>query len=161
MRSHAFRPLLVIAALVATGLAVRPLLVPDDFGVGERGYMYSWHRIGSEAEARAVEPKFQPVESCAACHEEPSNSLPHSAHAGINCQSCHGPAKDHPVDPPKLSTDLSPSLCMRCHTELPYPNSRRGALPGIDPDEHYPGVSCSDCHNPHEPRLEAFFDETT
>jgi predicted CXXCH cytochrome family protein len=75
-------------------------------------------------------------------------------HAIIPCEDCHGPATDHPSDPPKLAIDKSRGLCLRCHSSLPYPTSGRSQIRGIDPDTHNPDVECVMCHNPHKPSLE-------
>ncbi len=68
----------------------------------------------------------------------------------IECENCHGPALEHPSDPQKLTIDRSRELCLRCHTYLPYPTSKRAEMKGIDPDQHNPGGECVGCHNPHQ-----------
>ena len=41
MKNHVFRPLIVFIGIVILILAARLVLVPKDFGIGQRGYMYS------------------------------------------------------------------------------------------------------------------------
>jgi predicted CXXCH cytochrome family protein len=154
MRSHVLRPPLAIAFLVLAVLLTRAVLVPRDFAVGERGYMYDWHRQGNEAEWKAMPAAYQPVSVCRDCHSAEVVALSQSPHAGINCQDCHGPARSHPDVPPALSINRSPALCLRCHARLPYPNSPRGALAGVNAAEHHPGAPCAECHNPHKPNVE-------
>jgi len=44
LKNHVWRPLLIVLAIVGGILAMRMFLVPSDFGIQERGYMYGWHR---------------------------------------------------------------------------------------------------------------------
>lgn len=154
MKSHAWRPLLVVFALVALILAVRYFYVPSDFGVHERGYTYGWYRERNVWDWQKLTNKYQGKETCFRCHAKQAESISFMPHAIIQCENCHGPALNHPTDPEKLPIDTSRELCLRCHAKLPYPGSARGELRGIDPATHNPGRPCVECHSPHEPRLE-------
>ncbi len=152
MKSHVWRPLFVVLGFVAVLLIVRLFYVPRDFGAQEQGYMYGFHRLGNEADWKAFKVSYKFDSSyCQGCHEDKVKTLSASPHAVIPCEDCHGPARDHPDNPPKLAMDRSRGLCLRCHAELPYPTSGRAVIPGIDPDRHNPGVECVSCHNPHNP----------
>jgi predicted CXXCH cytochrome family protein len=146
---HYLRPLIVVLALAAIILIARIFIVPSDFGVGERGYMYSWHRSGNAREWADIPVKYQGSGYCKDCHDVLTQDLSASAHRTIQCENCHGPAMAHPVDPPKLPVDRERSLCIRCHAYLPYPTSDRAKLKGIDPEQHNTGLACVECHNPH------------
>lgn len=150
MKNHVFRPLLVVIGLVAIVLIARLFIVPKDFGVWERGYMYGWHRKSNEEDWKAVKVKFQGREYCKDCHSTQYSQISTTPHAIIQCENCHGPAIDHPSDPPKLNIDRRRDLCIRCHSYLPYPTTVRGKIKGINPDEHNPGIECVMCHNPHK-----------
>lgn len=154
MKNHVFRPLLVVIGLVVVVLIARSFIVPKDFGVGERGYMYGWHRKGNEEEWKGIKVKYNTSEYCKDCHSDKYSSIMKTPHAIIQCENCHGPAIDHPSDPPKLTIDRSSQLCLRCHFPLPYPTSGRANIRGVDPEKHNPGIECSMCHNPHNPNLE-------
>lgn len=156
MGNHVFRPLFVVIGLVALVLAARLFLVPEDFGIGQRGYMYGWHRLNNEEEWKnEVKVKYQfSNEYCKDCHEDKYKSLRQSPHAIINCENCHGPVRGHPLEPPKLSIDKTREQCLRCHFPLAYPTSGRANIRGINPEKHNPGVECAMCHNPHKPGLE-------
>ncbi len=147
---HVLRPLYVILAMVALILAARTLMVPKDFGIHERGYMYSWYRKANVEDWKNFPVKYQGRDYCQDCHAEPFQQIRSSPHAIIECENCHGPAVDHPSNPQKLSIDRSRELCLRCHTDLPYPTSRRAGIRGIDPDGHNPGLECVACHEPHK-----------
>jgi len=132
---------------------VRPLVVPSDFGVGERGFMYSYHRKSNEDEWKAFKVKYQSKQYCKDCHEDKYNANMSSKHKIIQCENCHGPAIDHPENPEKLVIDKRRELCIRCHSRLPYPTSLRATIKGINPTEHNPEYECSTCHDPHSPDL--------
>jgi predicted CXXCH cytochrome family protein len=146
---HVLRPLYVVLGVVAIILAARPLMVPKDFGIYERGYMFSWYRKGNEEDWKNFKVKYQGREYCQDCHEEQFQALRKSPHTIVECENCHGPALDHPSAPQKLSIDRGRELCLRCHAALPYPTSKRAEIKGIAPDAHNPGLECSGCHDPH------------
>jgi len=147
---HVWRPLYVVLALIGLVLIARTLIVPQDFGVHERGYMYGWYRSANVEEWKAFKVKYHGKEYCRDCHGEEEQQVSASPHKIIECENCHGPALDHPADPQRLILDRSRDLCLRCHTYLAYPTSKRSEIKGIDPDQHNPGGECAGCHNPHE-----------
>ena len=154
MKSHVWRPLFVLLAVCAVIPVAREFLVPNDFGIHERGYMYGWYRKANVEDWKNFTVKYRSEEYCKDCHGDKYESIMQTPHAIIQCENCHGPAMDHPSDPPKLVIDKSRALCLRCHYPLPYPTSGRANIRGIDPERHYPDVECSTCHSPHEPTLE-------
>jgi predicted CXXCH cytochrome family protein len=155
MKGHVWRPLYVVICLVVLVLAVRYFMVPKDFGIYERGYMYGFHRKSDENYWKAFKVKYQfNSEYCRDCHAD-KYTIMQTPHAIIQCENCHGPVLDHPSDPGKLTVDKKRELCLRCHFPLSYPTSDRANIRGIDPEKHNPGIACSDCHNPHMPKLEA------
>jgi len=153
MRNHVWRPLYVALVIIAAILAARLFLVPEDFGIHERGYMYGWHRKGNEKEWAAVTVKYKTASYCTGCHADKAKGLSGSPHGTINCENCHGPARNHPEDPPSLTIDRSRQLCLRCHVHLSYPTSNRSRIRGINPDTHHPEAECAMCHDPHHPRV--------
>lgn len=151
MKSHVWRPLIIVAVIIAMLMLGHNFLVPQDFGIWERGYMYGWHRKGNETDWKAVKVRYRTTAYCKSCHEDKYNDLHRSPHADIMCENCHGPALNHPDDPPTLKIDRRRELCIRCHSLLPYRDSVRGAIRGIIPVTHYPGAECVMCHYPHNP----------
>ncbi|MEK6527437.1 MAG: cytochrome c3 family protein [Nitrospirota bacterium] len=154
MKSHVLRPLWVAIGVVILALIVRHFIVPPDFGAHERGFMYGFHRKSNEDEWKAVKVKYLTKDYCKECHTDKYESNMSSKHRIIQCENCHGPAIDHPENPEKLSVDRSRELCLRCHSYLPYLESMRSKIKGIDPSEHNPDTECSMCHDPHKPDLE-------
>jgi predicted CXXCH cytochrome family protein len=148
---HVLRPLDVVLAVGVIILMAQAVIAPKDFGTHESGYMYGWYRKSNEAEWKDFMVKYQGRAYCKDCHSEPSQKIQNGFHSSIECENCHGPAFDHPSEPPKLSIDRSRDLCLRCHALLPYPTSKRFEIKGIQPDAHNPGGECSACHEAHKP----------
>ena len=153
MKRHVYRPLFVVIAFVILILAARWVLVPKDFGAHEMGYRFGWHRKSNEAEWKNLPVKFAKPGTCTECHEEKAGLLAKSPHATINCQDCHGPALNHPDDPPKLTIDKSRGLCLRCHAKILDVGTARAKIPGIRDAEHNPDAPCAECHDPHNPAV--------
>lgn len=154
MKSHVWRPLFVVIAIVVLILIARQFLVPKDFGIHERGYMYGWYEKSNEEYWKTkIAVKYKSAEYCKDCHSDKYSMIMQTPHAIIQCENCHGPAMEHPSDPPKLTIDKSRAQCLRCHYPLPYPTSGRANIRGIDPEKHNPDVECSMCHNPHKPKI--------
>ena len=130
MKNHVYRPLFVVIVVIVLILAVRTVYVPDDFGVGERGYMYGWHRNANVEDWKKVKVKYLGREYCQDCHADRYESIMANQHKNIQCENCHGPAVDHPDDLPKLAIDRSRALCLRCHFPLPYAASERSKTTG-------------------------------
>lgn len=155
MQNHAWRPLAVVIGAIALLLSLRAVVVPSDFGVNGENFTYGFHRKGAIDDWRAVTVKYKGKEYCRECHEEKVAENLSSPHKVIECENCHGPALGHPDNPEKLPVDRSRELCLRCHATLAYPQSNRAEMPAIDPAAHNPGQTCPECHNPHNPSLEA------
>ncbi len=162
MKNHVLRPLMVVIGIVVLILVARVFFVPKDFGIGERGYMYSWYRGGNQEEWKNFKVKFTGPEHCKDCHADKLEAVRKTPHRIIPCEDCHGPAGTpegvihyDPVKRPKLAIEKGKeqkAMCLRCHFPLPYPTSGRSKIRGIDPLKHNPEAEeCSNCHNPHDP----------
>ena len=154
MGNHVLRPVWLVLGILVSFLIIRHFLVPPDFGVQERGFMYGYHRKSNEGEWKALKAKYKTRKYCKECHTDEYESIMSSKHRIIQCENCHGPAMDHPKKPDKLPINRKRSLCIRCHAHLPYPTSQRAEIKGIDPEKHNPGQECIECHDPHGPDLE-------
>ncbi|MEI6873619.1 MAG: cytochrome C [Spirochaetota bacterium] len=154
MKHNVWRPLLAVAFVVALILLARVFIVPKDFGVGDKGYRFTWHRVGNEQEWKDFKVKYQGSDYCADCHSDEFTAIKASPHKDIACENCHGPAvrmvdgaaKKHPDDVAKLDIDTSRDLCLRCHFPLPYPSTGRAKIKFMDPA---PDGDCVACHSPH------------
>lgn len=152
MKNHVWRPLYLALLLVAAGVVASFFLVPADFGVHERGYMYGWHRKANETEWLAVPIKYRTAAACTPCHRDKYDDIKNSPHGTISCENCHGPLLGHPQNQPAMEIDRSRALCLRCHAKLHYKNTLRGSFKGINPETHYPQAECMMCHYPHNPK---------
>ncbi|MEK6690387.1 MAG: cytochrome C [Nitrospirota bacterium] len=157
MKGHVFRPLWVTLGLVGLIFIARYFIVPPDFGIGERGYMYGWYRKGNEEEWKAFKIKHNTMQYCKDCHPDQSKKIKASKHAKVQCENCHGPSVDHPEKPQKLNINRDRELCLRCHAYLPYRPARYAELPTgaitlkmQEPDQHNPGIECVTCHSVHD-----------
>jgi hypothetical protein len=151
---HVFRPLWVFLGLLAVILVIRPFAVPDGFGVHEQGYMYGWYDKQNELCWKNFSIKYRDKEICKSCHPTQNTKIATSPHRNMQCENCHGPAVDHPITPAKLAIDRTRGLCLRCHSILPYPQSDRSKIRGINPKQHNHNEMCVSCHDPHTPSLE-------
>lgn len=154
--SHAWRPLFVVVGMVILLLVVRAFIVPSDFIAKNDDYKYQWHRAGNEEEWKNFKVKHQGMDYCKDCHAQQYSKVTASRHALVQCESCHEPAVEHPVNPQKLKIDRSRDLCLRCHSKLPYRPVNYAELPSgtiqlkmLYPEQHNPGVECTICHDAH------------
>lgn len=154
MKKHFIRPLLVVAALVMVATVARFYFVPDDFGLHGRNFTYGYYRRSNVEEWENFPVKYQGKEYCNQCHKDKVEENLSSPHRIIQCENCHGPAREHPDNPERLIIDTSRDLCLRCHAHLPYPENIRNTMKSIADREHNPGELCVSCHNPHNPNLE-------
>lgn len=83
------------------------------------------------------------AEECEVCHDEVAGHAPApSYHA--DCESCHGPGSVHYYsEEPEDIRYPADADCLACHEE------RRSHLAWTGGDHARGGVSCADCHQPH------------
>jgi len=98
MKNHVWRPLFAVIGIIILILLARMVMVPKDFGVHERGYMYGWHRRGNEEDWKKIKVKYQGKEYCRDCHPDKYDSINKTPHRIIQCENCHGPASDAASD---------------------------------------------------------------
>ena len=151
MKRHVLHPLWVTIALIAALLGARELFVPDDFGVHNESFTYSYHRLGNVQEWKEFPAKYQGRDSCTECHRDNVRSVRRSPHRRIECENCHGPAAGHPDEIEFLPRNTEREMCLRCHAYLEYPNTARNEIPPVKDRMHHRRKACVECHNPHQP----------
>ncbi len=155
-RAHVIRIILTLIILVVTGILVRQIFLPDEFGAN--GY----YRPGALEEEANREARNMAAESCLECHPLIRKLHVAGIHKTISCEACHGAFADHVKD--NLVVGLMPvargqgirPLCLRCHNKVV-----RAAPPDsikvVDIPEHMDKRKvrtdhiCNQCHHVHAP----------
>ena len=144
------------AAIGAIAIAAGAIALAGIFFVGAMvlwsPYVESVVKPDGNARAlAALQPAYAGTTSCARCHARESARASSAGHAGIGCESCHGPELDHALAGPgtpevaaarALPTD---ALCTRCHVTT---EGRPASVRQIEPSGHYV-LACLQCHDPH------------
>ena len=131
-------------AIVGSYFVARWFLVPSSFG------QYGWYRGDALKEISALPISYAGRETCATCHDGPSEKLGKGPHKGISCESCHGAASAHAEDPSQEPAKIKdPRFCLLCHGVNP---ARPAKFPQVEVEDHFPDQKCAECHVPHSPR---------
>jgi hypothetical protein len=91
------------------------------------------------------------AQECGACHAEQAATKKEGKHTKLECATCHGPQEKHISSGGKekpAKFDALP-LCLQCHETG---KSKREDTLKVNPNEHYAGSKCVDCHLPHKPQ---------
>jgi hypothetical protein len=141
---HLFRLALVFLVLLVFFLVARAVFTPEGFGT------YGHYRAGALVDGRSRPLSFAGSAACLDCHDEINAVKKTGKHAGVACESCHGPLEAHVVDAATVIPQKpdAKALCLVCHSEnLAKPQG----FPQIDPRDHAGDDNCITCHNPHTP----------
>jgi len=145
---HLLRLAAVFVVAVLIFLVIRAALVPKGFG--KLGH----YRSEALAEIAAKPINYAGHQACETCHSDIVDVKSKGKHAGVNCESCHGPLAKHAEDPASVQPAKleAISLCPRCHTANA---AKPKSFPQVIPEDHSGGVPCDTCHKPHTPVIEA------
>ena len=148
VRPRTVRGAILSVALVAglslgifAGAAVAPSVIAE----------YGFQPNADTAGWRALQPAYGKVALCATCHDTQFARLSSATHAGIGCESCHGPAGAHALASPgtaEAELDVpvpNDAICVACHLSV---EGRPAAFRQIVPSDHYTSA-CLACHDPH------------
>jgi len=167
---HLWRAILLILIVIGLYVVLRAPIVHYFYPTfGE----YGPYRGNSLREEMAMKVGHGTgIESCAQCHEDRVGEFIETAHAGINCETCHAPLATHVhfddiedfmanPDNYEWSDEMAilqaKDLCIRCHEAQP---AKPHGFPQVTIVEHLaenevensPDV-CLDCHDPHDPSM--------
>jgi hypothetical protein len=112
---------------------------------------FTLHRDVDARSWAALDLTFASSSTCASCHEPQAAKAASRSHAGIGCQSCHGPLLAHveageAADASTVRVAVpTDEVCTRCHVQAV---GRPGTLRQIVTGSHYVSV-CLQCHDPH------------
>lgn len=138
------------AAAVLIAIVIAIFVIPRYLPFQESVASYGFYR-GSNNSIDWANLPVQYVNNtaaCSTCHTNEYKNWQNSVHKSLNCETCHGPAKDHLATQATLTVDTSAGLCNLCHSKLP---ARPANFPQITPSTHSGGALCVSCHNPHSP----------
>ena len=122
-------------------------------------------QIGHNTCIACHEDEIKDPAACATCHKTPKVTqtktlkIPHAAHAGVSCGTCHGPQAPASA---KKAWVISHDTCIACHTKWissvdkcekchKTPNINETADIRIPHALHADMVSCGFCHGPEAP----------
>jgi hypothetical protein len=116
---------------------------------------YGFHPDVNGQAWRDLAPRYATVADCVSCHDPEYVKLTSATHAGIGCESCHGPLAAHAADatsaqaaghPVTFSvTKPTDVVCRDCHVSAV---GRPAGFREIVVDDHYLPL-CLQCHDPH------------
>jgi hypothetical protein len=112
---------------------------------------FSLHRDVNARQWAALDESFASSGICVNCHAPEAAKAASASHAGIGCQSCHGPLLEHTLANPETAVATVPiavptdEVCVRCHVQA---DGRPAGQAQIVPADHYVSA-CLDCHDPH------------
>jgi uncharacterized CHY-type Zn-finger protein len=141
---HLVRLAVASAVVFAVFLLIRAYFVPKSFGE------YGHYRGNALAELSDKPLHYAGHQACEECHSDVAGMKKAGKHAGVNCESCHGPLAKHAEDPTSLTPQLPDTtvLCPRCHeANIAKPKD----FPQVVSADHSGGAACKSCHQPHSP----------
>ena len=135
--------ILVVVISVAVGVAA--------FAAATLYSQYGAVRNTPDAQAwSGLTVRFAGQATCTACHPSEVDAQDASIHAGVSCESCHGPAAAHSgsTEAARAAALIQPTsaICATCHAVTA---GRPATFPQVDPATHYSGGACLRCHDPH------------
>lgn len=150
MPKHIVRLLLVLAAFLFLAVAARNYVLDPSY------YQFGYYRGDAVIELATGDPQFRGAAYCQACHAERHAEWSAGVHRSVECEVCHGAAREHPADGALPIPEDTVKLCTVCHEAMP---GRPAAQPQIvvaeHPVPHDGALQCLTCHNPHSPQLGA------
>ena len=136
----------LFAIFIGLFIVVRHFLIPKSFG------KYGHYRADAVEEIGRLPENYAGNEVCQGCHEDIYELKAASEHAGVACETCHGPAMEHTEDPMgvKPVKPKGRAFCGLCHSRNA---ARPKNMPQVDMEEHNKGMECILCHKAHDPKI--------
>jgi hypothetical protein len=143
--------LLATAAIVGLSAALAVVFFVGAVALASFASEYGFHPDTNADAWRARSPVFGTASRCADCHGPEQAKLTSATHAGIGCESCHGPLGAHALASPgtreaeaNVATPTD-AVCVTCHVAAV---GRPVGFRQIVPADHYV-TTCLQCHDPH------------
>ena len=155
--NHIIRFAVILVLAVLGFLLVRSFLVPESFGI-HGTYKYGFHRGDSDKEQESLPALYRGEDKCSECHADQAGEIAAGGHKSVTCEACHGVWQAHNSQiKAVVIKDVSSDACLLCHEKL---DARPKDFPQIkslqkhmeeQEQELEEGMTCTDCHSPHEP----------
>ncbi|MCX5795530.1 MAG: multiheme c-type cytochrome [Elusimicrobia bacterium] len=145
---HLLRVAAVFVLVISAFFAARHFLVPETFG------KYGHYRAAAATEMASMPLHYAGEPACLRCHPEQAKAKAGAGHRGVHCESCHGALLAHAQNPKAVKAVKPKEADMRAFCGICHARniSRPAKFPQQDLAQHNPGVACSQCHNPHNPK---------
>ncbi|MBI2288519.1 MAG: hypothetical protein HYU83_06075, partial [Chloroflexi bacterium] len=147
MRHLSRASLLVIALLLFIFVGLRVIPVPAAL------VNFGFHQRNSEENRQlwaSLPMQFASSSVCVNCHQNQYDMWQKGNHRTVNCENCHGPAREHlATGVPPVVSHTTRELCGTCHARL---ISRPSNFTQVNIAEMGGQGECVTCHDPHEPR---------
>jgi Cytochrome c554 and c-prime len=150
---HLIRLAVVIAIALVAFVILRAAVVPRSFGE------YGHYRGAAISEIASRPIVLAGHETCEACHSDVVDQKKLGKHVVVACEACHRAQAKHAddpgsVQPAKLDTAV---VCARCHEAN---TAKPKGFPQVVTADHFGGIACDTCHQPHRPGIETAKIET-
>ena len=156
--THVIRIIVILVVLLAIGIGVRAMLVPESFG------KYGHYRAGAIQDEMNLEVRNGTNASCLPCHSYIKEMHFSGVHKTVSCEFCHGPFADHIKDGkviaklPKKQGEEIRTLCLRCHNQIirarPKESIKMVTMPDhLQKKQVRLDHTCDQCHNVHAPLM--------
>lgn len=140
-----------VIAVAAAGVVLSVVFYLGGATVSSLYAEYGSHPAVNASVWRALTPAYGDVTLCMTCHLAEYRKLTSATHAGIGCESCHGPLGAHALARPgtpeaqvKVAVPTQ-EVCTKCHVAAV---GRPANFRQIVPANHYISA-CLACHDPH------------
>ncbi len=140
---------LLLVVVIFAFIIVKQLLIPKSFNT------YGFYRGDNVQEWVSMSAKYSSTgaAACTTCHGDRVTLKDQGSHKAVNCESCHLAAGKHTqaTFDAKPVKDSTREACLTCHNkQAARPET---SIRQIDDSQHYLGMTCTTCHNPHSPDL--------
>jgi hypothetical protein len=140
-----------VIAVAAAGVVLSVVFYLGSAAVPSLYAEYGFHPAANASVWRALTPAYGDVSLCISCHLAEYRKLTSATHAGIGCESCHGPLWAHALASPgtaeaKVKVAVpTQEVCTKCHVAAV---GRPASFRQIVLANHYISA-CLACHDPH------------
>ncbi|NUM56034.1 MAG: hypothetical protein HUU46_20535 [Candidatus Hydrogenedentes bacterium] len=162
---HLWRVAVLLIVAGVAGVVGRHFLIPPTFGAT------GFYRADSLTEHMSKPVVHGTRTSCNSCHADVAQTFLAGKHAGLACETCHGPESKHARGEEKtadMPTTMTGAQCALCHAQLrARPETQHQivfsehlvTLGVAEAGEQIPEDVCYTCHDAHSPGLEETTDE--